>query len=80
MLPERINQSVGELELQGIRIQSVHMSPLTVLALISTSTVNNFTHGASLNRQHLTLRTDFGPVEVQVEPEMADDIFLLGIR
>ena len=77
---ERINDSVVNLEISGVRVQSVHMSPLTVLALISVSNVNNFTHGASLIRQNLVLQTAFGPVKVEVEPEMADDIFLLGIR
>ena len=77
---DRVSDSIIELEYQGVRVKSVHISPLTALALIGTSTVNNFRHGTSLGRQNLLMNTVVGPVGVEVEPEMADDIFLLGIR
>jgi len=74
---ERINDSVVNLEISGVRVQSVHMSPLTVLALIPTLIPSLISTSA---RQNLLIQTAFGPISVEVEPQMADDIFLLGIR
>ena len=75
----RVCASVLSMNRQGLRVQTVHISPMTTFML----TLESSSPFYSLNRppgENLSISTPIGIFGVVVEPEMADDIFLLGLR
>jgi len=75
----RLDASLTQVYLTGRVIERVYMSPPTVMSLIMWDAVSMETRLGEQFCPYL-VRTIVGPLPISVAKELADDIFVLGLR